>query len=413
MKTRLLVVLLVVAAGVAGFAPQAEACSCMPPDLVRGYRTSSDVVAATVLFGWEWGSSRYYLARVRHVFKGCYDKGRLLIARTPSSSAACGIELRRRTTYLLTGDVSRRGAGRRFLSINLCGFNVPWGSLTEGQKDFLFGRFFCCGDDCGCADGSRPVQCFVDPCEVSDCPEGACEANYCGGCFAEWYTEGDQMVCNACRSDDDCSWGQHCSDGECRTTCREDADCPEDEWCRPTESGPAACVPFVGEGEACGGYTPIRMARRCAPDLICTEFPPDVMDAPGVCRRPCETNRDCAADQYCALDGVCRDDGACWWDFDCELEGNRYLRPACEGFGLCEEGGCRWKCGNPSCADLAGVDLGDCEMILGWAVVDGRCRSLTGCGLPGFDFFATRLECLRACGRLEAVSVEAAAASLP
>jgi hypothetical protein len=37
-----------------------------------------------------------------------------------------------------------------------------------------------------CADGSAPVQCFVDPCATARCGDGLkCASNYCGGCTAE------------------------------------------------------------------------------------------------------------------------------------------------------------------------------------------------------------------------------------
>ena len=411
---RILLAMLFAAAALTTAAPKAEACSCMPPDLVRSYRTHSDVFQGDVLWTWTWGQTRFHLARVRHVFEGCVEPRELVLLTTPQSSAACGIELRTRRTYLITAQDAGTMYGLPRLAISVCGFNVPWRSLTKDQLAFLWGRTVCCGDDCACADGSAPVLCFVDPCEVASCPEGTCEANYCGGCFAEFYTDADLRVCNLCRSDEDCSWGQHCSDdGECRTTCELDEDCPDDQWCRPSEGGGAQCVPYAQEGESCGGYTPIWWAQRCAPELVCTDYPPNVVDLPGICRRPCRGDRDCARDQYCAIDGVCRDDGACGWDYDCMLPGNSYLRPACVGYGECDEGGCGWTCGNPSCVDLAGVELGPCAMFLGWGVVDGRCTALSGCGLEGHRFFATQRDCVRACQRLTAVAVPVSAAARP
>ena len=49
----------------------------------------------------------------------------------------------------------------------------------------------------GCPDGTQPVNCFVDPCQYAQCPavEGAeCEANYCGGCNAEWFLDGEDVT---------------------------------------------------------------------------------------------------------------------------------------------------------------------------------------------------------------------------
>ncbi|MCP4674005.1 MAG: hypothetical protein GY854_00485 [Deltaproteobacteria bacterium] len=51
----------------------------------------------------------------------------------------------------------------------------------------------------------------------------------------------------------------------------------------------------------------------------------------------------------------------------------------------------------PTCGDLGGIDFGMCEMLLGWAVVNGQCRTVSGCGGQGFQFFATELDCLTQC----------------
>ncbi|XP_064614676.1 keratin-associated protein 10-6-like [Liolophura sinensis] len=56
--------------------------------------------------------------------------------------------------------------------------------------------FTCVPDFCGstcsmkfvklCKDGSRPVQCFYEPCALALCPAGhTCVSNYCRGCNAE------------------------------------------------------------------------------------------------------------------------------------------------------------------------------------------------------------------------------------
>jgi len=49
-------------------------------------------------------------------------------------------------------------------------------------------------DDC-----QIPVNCFVDPCFVSECtsyPDAECVANYCGGCWADYYLDGEQINCD-------------------------------------------------------------------------------------------------------------------------------------------------------------------------------------------------------------------------
>jgi len=49
-------------------------------------------------------------------------------------------------------------------------------------------------DDC-----QMPVDCFADPCEVSECisyPDAECVANCCGGCWADYYIDGEQINCD-------------------------------------------------------------------------------------------------------------------------------------------------------------------------------------------------------------------------
>ena len=45
-----------------------------------------------------------------------------------------------------------------------------------------------------------PVYCFVDPCLVSECssyPDAECVANYCGGCWADYYLNGELLDCDS------------------------------------------------------------------------------------------------------------------------------------------------------------------------------------------------------------------------
>jgi hypothetical protein len=60
-----------------------------------------------------------------------------------------------------------------------------------------------CGRTCSastCADGSEPVQCLVDPCEVTS-PEClaekpvSCVSDYCGGCNAYRFDKAGNQVC--------------------------------------------------------------------------------------------------------------------------------------------------------------------------------------------------------------------------
>jgi len=49
-------------------------------------------------------------------------------------------------------------------------------------------------DDC-----QWPVSCFADPCSVSECtsnPDAECVANYCGGCWADYYLNDELINCD-------------------------------------------------------------------------------------------------------------------------------------------------------------------------------------------------------------------------
>ncbi len=382
---------------------QALACSCAPPpDITTQWGAMPDaVVAARVTSEFTIGAKKIYVAKVRQAFKGCAVKGDRLYIVTRTSSAACGATLAVGATYLLGDDVQPLSSGRWLMNLSACDLQVKWGQLSKAERVFLNGRQVCCDGSCGCADGSPPVQCFVDPCEVATCDQGACQANYCGGCNAEFYDKAGNGVCLPCASNADCGGAEICVDGQCQAGCAADSDCPADQWCRQTMDGPKECVPFQQEGEWCGGFTPIWAQNKCAPGLICTDFPPFVADAPGICRKECKDNKDCDEGQYCAVDGVCRDDGACWIDADCDAEGNSWPHILCLGYSYCgSEGLCGWQCGAepvPTCEDLAGVDFGMCLAVLGIGVVDGQCTWISGCDAGGITLFDTVEDCETEC----------------
>ena len=379
---------------------EAAACSCLPPDLVFTYNNSTDVLAVKILRKRQRGDQVVYKARTRRTYKGCVEAREKVILTTAVSSAACGVDLEVGSTYLVTGDGTTRRNGRRVVPISLCGHNRLLGDLTDADHGFLDTRFNCCGDECACVN-SEEVQCFADPCSVSTCPQGSCTSNHCGGCHAEWYNGNGQALCTPCGDDADCSFGQHCGEqGQCLDSCNGDDDCNPGHWCRPTED-PAVneCAAFAGEGESCGGFTPAWAQQVCAPGLVCADVPPNIPDAPGVCRRPCEANSDCGEGQYCDVSGLCRSDGACSTHADCNLEGNDYVHIECVGYGVCgERDQCGWTCGAPQCLDLAGVDFGPCDYPLGAAVVNGACERLDGCDNQGFEMFESLLECRETCG---------------
>jgi len=366
---------------------RAEACSCLPATIESSHFGSSDVSTLKPLFGYRVGSEQWYLALVTKPYKGCTDAGEIVLLSTPGSSASCGARLELGVEHLVHAD--RRGSifGIPKLAINACDYNLPVKELNDHDREFLDGRQVCCGDECSCADGSEPVQCFADPCEVAPlCAEAAtCEANYCGGCNAEFHDASGYLVCQAAADE-----------------CASDADCPADEWCRPAEGGRGVvdpryeCVPFVNEGDSCEGFTLPQFFERCAPGLVCdtVDF---IADAPGVCRAPCSCDAECDAAEYCATDGTCDPDGQCEFALDCNLEGNSFVHPECSGYGTCEPfEGCGWTCGDVSCVDLWGNDFGNCDAVLGWGVYGGACRELSGCSSP-VALYESQTACEAAC----------------
>lgn len=369
-----------------GVTSSAAACSCVAPTVESSYNSSTDVATIDIRRQFVIGSTRYYQGRVQRTFKGCLQPSAVVFLRTPVSSATCGALLALQQPYLINGNDAGTFLGVPMLSISLCSYNIQVSALTDHDRAFLEGRTVCCGDACTCADGTQPVNCFADPCSVAPaCAEGKCVANYCGGCNAEFYDAGGNAVC------------QNPPSG-----CKTDADCGTDQWCRQAKSDGTTplsyeCVPFVGEGASCDGFTIPWLYERCEPGLTC-DTPDFVADASGICRRSCASNDDCKGGQYCASDKLCDDDGTCEREVDCNLPGNDYAHIECVGHGTCgDDRRCGWTCAAPECVDLAGLNFGPCDAVLGWGVQAGRCTQLSGCDAGGFKLFATGEECRKAC----------------
>ena len=74
-------------------------------------------------------------------------------------------------------------------------------------SEYLYWSYADCMNTCPCIEGY--VQCFVDPCEVTDCPAfpyATCEADYCGGCNTNFYQNGE-LVNDECGEPEACSQG--------------------------------------------------------------------------------------------------------------------------------------------------------------------------------------------------------------
>jgi len=190
-------------------------------------------------------------------------------------------------------------------------------------------------------------------------PDAKCEANYCGGCNAEFFLDGemvdceetcgcpdmalDLMVCgtngvtynSACEAE--CA-GVDYTIGACIVSCWNDTQCADGFWCQlmgPVWDvlplpipGPdmipilmeGTCVPYVTEGGECFD-SPSWLAQKCEPGLLCEEgvcvaeagtcmcpgLPPDTF---GICVEMCMSDSDCGDGQLCCSNGcghVCMD----------------------------------------------------------------------------------------------------------
>ena len=288
---------------------RAEACSCLPSTVESSYNNSTDVAMVRVNAGLRLGSTRWYVGTVQKPFKGCLSDGQPVIIRTAASSAECGTTFSVGNSYLINGQEDGSLFGVPMIRTGLCAYNRDVSALSEADLDFLFAREVCCGDECACADGSEPVACLVDPCQVAaECPDGECVSNYCGGCNAEFYDDFGYAVCEA-------------APGECSS----DADCPADQWCRqaePDAADPTAetyeCVPFVAAGDSCNGFTLPWIFERCGDGLVCDPVEA-TGDLPGICRVPCAADSDCTAEEHCNADGLCalEEGTGCYSDAEC------------------------------------------------------------------------------------------------
>jgi len=230
-------------------AGRTQACTCLPPDLTLLYNQSSDVFTGEVTGVTRGDYTLGYEFRIARTFQGCSKPGQLVGLFTAASSAPCGVELSLGVEYLIT---AQRDPGTDRLSISLCGYNRPVGDLTARDLQFLETRRRCCGDECACVAGN-PVQCFADPCSVQSCPEGDCVANFCGGCFAEFYDDLGRAVCTPCESDADCAFGLLCADRECRSFRDTDGDGIPDgkDRCPRWPDADQVDTDGNGQGDAC------------------------------------------------------------------------------------------------------------------------------------------------------------------
>lgn len=133
---------------------------------------------------------RVYVLKVTKTY-GCRAVPYYTRATTSTSSASCGISLRRGVAYLLP--LKKTGTSQ----LGLCGITRAATSLTASQTAFLNSREICCDGRCSCR-GAHRTPCFVAPCRFArpSCSAATkCVDNYCGGCRAEWFTADGAPAC--------------------------------------------------------------------------------------------------------------------------------------------------------------------------------------------------------------------------
>lgn len=233
-SSSILLGLFTLTASYAAHTASAQACSCLRPEVTRNYAEADRVFRGQVIWSLALGGERnYYLVRPEQAYKGCLDQYNWEWITTSASSAACGASFSNGESYLFFTDQDRRVTWSQTTSS--CHGNRVFSSLNDEELKFLNTRYNCCGEDCGCADGSPQVNCLVDPCEVTEpCDTDkalTCVANYCGGCNAEFLDEQGALACQRgarCALDGDCKKGEYCgTDGLCVDvgSCTQDYEC--------------------------------------------------------------------------------------------------------------------------------------------------------------------------------------------
>jgi eight-cysteine-cluster-containing protein len=182
------------------WAPPARACKCAQPSVRRSYALADDVLKVRVLnpLPAPSGLRRYLVVATADALKGCISKRSLVVVETSAESASCGTRLALGSQQLLFTTAVGQRLGLPVVSTSSCSGNRVWSDLTPEEHAFLSTRFNRCGEDGACV-GTELAQCLLDPCEVSECaePDAVCEANYCGGCSAEWFTQ-DGLPIESC-----------------------------------------------------------------------------------------------------------------------------------------------------------------------------------------------------------------------
>jgi len=145
-----------------------------------------------------------------------------------------------------------------------------------------------------------PIQMCRMACEIPQCQEGQCAVRN-GNC-CDYTCEDHSISCDVCPPIPPCP--------EPPPNCRYTPAVPDNCGC-VNSCGTIDCSSSISrEGETCGGFMPDGMSNTCVHGLECVNtMGPMIADAPGTCKRPCQTSRD--------FYGNCIEDGCISWNDGC------------------------------------------------------------------------------------------------
>lgn len=157
----------------------------------------------------------------------------------------------------------------------------------------------CCPEDL-CLEEGDSKTCYIDQCDVITCPnfpDARCDPNYCSGCYASFFV-GAKNVTNICEGDGEPT----CPEGSIRVDCKVDpctvTKCPQfpRARCVPNYCGGCYAEFFVGEKnvtEKClvsRNNTSVELCPDGRPPVACLVNPCDVTKCPKHPRARCVAN---------------------------------------------------------------------------------------------------------------------------
>ena len=252
-------------------------------------------------------------------------------------------------------------------SLSGCGWEVN----GIDYSDQFFQSYDECNQNCNCPEDW--VYCFVDPCLVTNCPaypDAYCVADYCGGCYADFFVDGEEVNCESiggCTDSMALNYDENAifNDGSCDYACEEpnpagcfQTGCGENEQCVDfgNSNVPGFCVSsgcFCDENygwfctEDCNGGTCISLSGE--PGELCGGGQPGMYDCDGVCS-DYEAIQSWIGNGYCDIGWG---EGLNCPEFDCD-GGDCGLEVV---NGTCQE--INWNCGNGDYNDDGQINILD------------------------------------------------------